>query len=264
MTGPSILNGVDAIVDTWLGVNHIGSAPHYRHRRAQQVVSSRAAVLSDPAVFIGDLLATIERNWTLSRASSNTRPSAENWRFLKRLDIAERNTSPEVTLERRIAAVTGDEWANQMPTASGLTGLAFDRHRHVDLVQRQSEDAYTFYELKVAADTPLFAAIEIVLRGLLYLFARRHLGDLGYTLQAKPLLGARRVQLRVLAPAAFYGGANLRWLETALNDGFRQLLTNAADGDIAMDFALLAFPPAFVWPCSDAELQHALDQLGRI
>lgn len=214
-------------------------------------------VLTDPGLFLAALLDRIEANWRQAQLISTTRPSRENWRFTRRTHIDPANASPEVTLERAVAALS-PAWANQIPIASGLTGPSHDRVRNVDLAHCDGPGEYTLYELKVAADTPLYAAVEILVRGLVYVFTRRHMSELGYDPSAKEVLAAHMVRLRVLAPTAFYAGIDLAWLEEALNHGLAYLTAAAAPGTLALDFAFLAFPPAFGWPGGELNLEQAI------
>ena len=64
------------------------------------------------------------------------------------------NTSPEVMLERSIVRAASDNWANQVPTSSGLIGPHADKVRNIDLVQRLDENHFSFIELKVASNNP--------------------------------------------------------------------------------------------------------------
>ena len=73
---------------------------------------------------------------------------------------AAHNTSKEVLLERAIVKAMGEDWSNQMPTASGVLGSHADKRSSVDLVWRKCPTSFTLMELKVDSDTPLFAAVE--------------------------------------------------------------------------------------------------------
>ena len=168
------------------------------------------------------------------------------------------NESKEVILERLIVLTAGDDWTNQVPTCSGLTKAvkprqSFDKRRAIDLAHRFEESWYEFIELKVGSNTPLYAAMEILQYGLLYVFYRENLTTLEpekLTKQKKELLGAKGIHLRVLAPESFYyyekDGRkykyNLKPLERAINDG----LTASPDArKHGMDFEFQAFPSIF-------------------
>ncbi|MEP6967163.1 MAG: hypothetical protein ABI906_03705, partial [Pseudomonadota bacterium] len=153
--GGGLFAGIDDIVERHLGITDIGTRPpRARTRSACFRLSHRALSASDATTLIEELLERIEGNW----AASTRNPSKENWRFDKQLRIADHNPSREKTLEKSISRVGGEAWANQMPTASGLMTSTHDRQRNVDLVQRLTSDRFAFIELKVASDTPLYAA----------------------------------------------------------------------------------------------------------
>ncbi|HEU5098341.1 MAG TPA: hypothetical protein VFU22_04950 [Roseiflexaceae bacterium] len=261
MNNLSILGGIDAIFDRWLAVPPKGRPPHYYHRSAALALSGDSQPARDPLVLVTEAMRVIERNWTASRLSYGKPPSRQNWRFERRLAIAEANDSPEVQLERALAAALGDEWANQVPTASGLTGPHNDRHRHIDLVHRSAPGVYTFYELKVASNTPLYAAMELLVRGLLYIFTCQHLAALGYDPSTKELLRAQAIRLRVLAPAAFYTGLDFSWLATSLTQGLMQYLATVPDLALTMDLAFEAFPFPITPTDTTERLRNALTGL---
>jgi len=252
----SILNGVDAIFDRWLAVPPKGRPPHYYHRSAALALSGTPQIVRDPLILITEALSAIECNWQASQAAYGKPASRQNWRFERRLNIAEANDSPEVQLERALAAALGDDWANQVPTASGLTGPHTDRHRHIDLVHRSAPGVYTFYELKVASDTPLYAAMELLVRGLLYIFTRQHLAVLGYDPLSKELLRAQDIHLRVLAPATFYTGLNFSWLAASLTAGLMQYLATMTDLALTMDLGFATFP----FPITPTDMPERLRQ----
>ena len=142
--------------------------------------------------------------------------SLENWAW--RATPPKANGELEVALERRIAEM-GEKarWTCQMPTASGLHGPNRDRRRSIDLVYRLGAKQYTFIELKCAADTPLYAVLEILGYGIAYLLARRHNAATG-RLEGPQyhVLDARHVELAILGPDWWYGyrtrgGANKQY-----------------------------------------------------
>jgi hypothetical protein len=132
------------------------------------------------------------------------------------LDFAPNNTSDEVRLERTIVKTCGDNWSNQMPVESGLISPGKGKVA-IDLVHRDGLSSYSFIELKVRTNNPLYAAIEILQYGLLFVWSRDNLEQLGYVIKKQPVLSATSVRLEVLAPADYYAGLNLRNLETVLN-----------------------------------------------
>jgi hypothetical protein len=125
-------------------------------------------------------------------------------------------------VERAIAAACAQlgrtDWANQIPVASGLIGSTSERRRAIDLVRRRGERHFELIELKIASDTPLYAAIEIICYGCIWLIARDDKPS-----RESALLDADHIDLRVLAPPAYYGPFALKQIEAALDVGVRVL-----------------------------------------
>ena len=118
---------------------------------------------------------------------------------------------------------------------------------------------YALIELKTESDTPLYAAFEILLYGLIYLFSRCHMRELGYDMKDQRLLGADSIHLRVLASDQFYKeGPSLGWLERDLNDAIRWFAKTKRN-DLVMDFSFRASP----WLLSDKDLLKHLEQAGK-
>ncbi|MCH8073929.1 MAG: hypothetical protein IIA09_18510 [Proteobacteria bacterium] len=184
----SILAGIGNLVDDWLKIEPKGQPPFYRHR-----------------------LAAIDAGYS--------NPSKENWRWKGHLELSPENKSPELRLERSIVRNCGENWSNQMPTASGLVGPAADKRAAVDLVYREDSTAYSLIELKVNSDNPLFAAIEILMCGLLFVWSRNNQEKLDYDVQIQPGLAADNVTLSVLAPISYYRDFDLSIVASALNIG---------------------------------------------
>ncbi|HEY5071767.1 MAG TPA: hypothetical protein VII63_07015 [Caulobacteraceae bacterium] len=255
-TAAGLFAGVDDIIERSLGIGDIGTRqPRVATRSAAQRLSGRPPAKFGGEALIGELLARIEANW--GPAGSARAPSKENWRLTKQLFISQHNTSPEKTLEKAIARVSGEAWANQVPTASGLLSGTSDKRRNIDLVFDRQVGAFELIELKHGSDTPLFAAVEALLYGVLYLVSRRHYPTLGG--RTGPLLAARAVHLRVLAPVDYYHGWNFAWLEAALSDGLARTIAGRREFPQLMDFAFTAFPAGFRWPCGDEALAVALE-----
>lgn len=110
------------------------------------------------------------------------------------------------------------DWANQVPVASGLIKGASDGRRAIDLVQRHAAGTYQLIELKIASDTPLYAAVELLGYASLWLLAR-----LDPPANEPDLLKAQCLDLRVLAPMAFYTTFDLAVLERSINRGVQLL-----------------------------------------
>jgi hypothetical protein len=155
------------------------------------------------------------------------RTSRQNWRFERITNIDPANESPETKLEKALARFGGDEWANQVPSASGLFKSTPATKKNIDIAhRRESDDSFDFVELKIESDTPLYAAFEILLNGVLYLLARELCGEKrteGFC-HGSPLLRAKGIHLRVLAPPAYYEAHDrekLRRMEEAIDAGIR-------------------------------------------
>ena len=115
MTG--IFDGTDALIFGALGLDE-------GRRLKQRIVCrnlSASSVRSESieTVVIG-LYDRIKSNW-----SNRKIPSQQNWWLRRQADIATRNKSPEIVLERALAVLGDrailDDWYNQIPVASGLS-----------------------------------------------------------------------------------------------------------------------------------------------
>lgn len=222
----SLLHGVGAAVSDALGIANV------RHRSAL-----RSLKIPDDVDLAAMVYETIAANWLAGDADANKDRSRQNWRWTLQPQIGAENRSPEVVLERAIASACAaagrTDWANQIPVASGLVVGASDGRCAIDLGQRRREGHYELIELKIASDTPLFAAVEILGYASLWLLARK---DPPVTNPA--LLAAERVDLRVLAPSAFYATFDLRDLECRLNEGV-QLLGGCQGARLSFAFDVL-------------------------
>lgn len=166
-------------VDKWLKPEPKGSPPHCRHRAAALALSERQTSIIGTENFLIEVLNRLDRDWMAAKQAGRSSASKQNWRWKRHLETAPYNPSPEVTLERAIVRAMGDNWSNQMPTASGVMSPRADRRSRVDLVSRESPTSYSLVELKVGSDTPLYAAVECVLYGLLLLWSKKRQKDLG-------------------------------------------------------------------------------------
>ncbi|MBA4095637.1 MAG: hypothetical protein C0484_02555 [Rhodospirillum sp.] len=150
--------------------------------------------------------------------------SRENWRTDPQTYVHPENDSPEVVLERAIAMLADgghlDGWWNQMPVASALANGTSDRRAAIDLA-RMNDDRLELYELKWESNSPVYAAFEILLYGICYVICRARGMEFGYE-ELAPMQAAH-VRLNVLAPAHFYDGHSLAWLEAAIGSGYCDL-----------------------------------------
>jgi hypothetical protein len=232
-----ILNGIGGMVDKWLRLQPIGQPPHYRHKTAALALSDPTITIYGTDKFLTDAYNRIHKNWCNAVSAGESSYSQENWRWKRHLETSPVNTSPEVTLERAIVRALGENWSNQMPTASGLVAHR-GKTSNVDLVLRKDPDSYSFFELKVESNNPLFAAIEILLYGLLFVWSRNNQAELEYDTEIQPVLRASRIELCSLAPRKFYQQFNLRNLSDSLNQG---LSTFPYRRDLEISFNFVRF-----------------------
>jgi len=259
----SVLAGLDAIFDQHLGVEDIGaSSPHHRHVESALRLSAGRPIRFQALQLLQDAYTRLLLNLEGSPRFSSSGASKENWRFERRLGYAPENSSPEVTLEREIVRVMGEDWANQVPAASGLWNGAADKRRAVDLVVRVGEQCFELIELKVESDTPLRAAVEILQYGLLYALARDRYPETQHA--GKDLLRATNVHLCVLAPLNYYAPYALAWLEHDLDVGLRSFALERFGIPLLSSFSFHEFPDDFSWPCSDDVLREHVRQRRRI
>ena len=241
----SILDDVGEIIDSALGLageKSLGKARHYRHRKSYQRLSTAPVVGFKGEALIGAIYEKVKSNLT------GRTPSGENWRLTvnpAKKDEAKaknRDRKLEVKLERRIIQLPGG-WFNQVPTASGLVSNHSDKRGSIDLIQRCSDGSYEFIELKITSNNPLFAAMEILQYGILYVLARKN-KQIRDACNEKELLQAKTIHLKVLAPTAYYDGCKLSWLENGINRGFKDFL-KSQDLDLRMTFGFEEFPSCF-------------------
>lgn len=224
----SILEGVDNLIDSALGVNGVGETPHHEHETSCHQLTKTPMTEFDASVLIADIYYQIGTNWDTSKYHDG---SEENWRLEKQKGIGANNNRPEVSLERAIVNIPAEiwpdaaNWFNQVPVASGLV----DPHeggRRIDLVHNCGDKAYEFIELKVDSNTPLYAAMEILKYGVLYIFCRQDDRVKCVDQKGEPiidregkLMQAKKIHLRVLAPAKYYEKYDLSWLEKSIKSG---------------------------------------------
>jgi len=238
-----ILDGVYDIIDQTLGLEFIGKVgkkPHYKHRESCRKLSEFPPSNFNVEALIKKIYQKVEQNW--NDRSYKKDPSEKNWSFPKHRRISSKNKSSEVMLERKIVKIP--QWANQVPAASGLVNERLDKRRAVDLVRQCQDGSYELVELKVKSDTPLYAAMEILQYGVLYIFSRAKREVFRYTKEQNPLLWATAVHLKVLAPCEYYKGCKLDWFEDEINSGLKRYIAEPTF-DFQMDFKFEAFPPSF-------------------
>ncbi len=225
--GNGILDGVNDLIDSRLCLKDIGNAPHHIHKTSCLRLSDMPMAKLDSAALIAEIYEKIGENWD---SSNYHQRSGEIWRLEKQTRISDGNDSPEVSLERAIVNIPVEIWPdakgwfNQVPVATGLTSPTADRKRAIDLVHKTGSKAYEFIELKIASDTPLYAAMEILKYGVLYIFFRYDVRASKLVDKESELMQAETIHLQVLAPKEYYEGCDLAWLETSINHGLANFL----------------------------------------
>jgi hypothetical protein len=242
----TIINDIYDFIDKKLGVECIGKSPHFKHAKS-------CLQLSRPIELNAyDLIDGIYNCLTILSG-----PGAKNWELRKRTEYGPKANN-ETKIERCVAKQKG--WYNQIPTCSGVMGSHSHHRMDIDLICcRDHNKAYDFVELKIASDTPLYAAIEILIYGVIYVFSRLHADKLGYTEKALPVLDATDVNLCVLAPSDFYYYGNqsydLKWLADSLDSGIQRFVEEKKLSDsLKMGFQFEACLPEGFGPGDAKEI----------
>ena len=255
-TRQDLFEGIDRLIETRLALDR------HRTRTAALTVGRRKPLALDGVGLVRALYDQLARNWDRALACKPA-GSEENFRWhAPQRNLALHNRSPEVTLERRLMAACDalgrTDWSNQVPLISGISGPYAHKRRAVDLVHARPSGGFEFVELKVGSDTPLYAALEILQYGLLWLLSRRERHQLGYG--GRPIVEATSLHLSVLAPQDFFVPFELREFAAALDEGVSAL---GRESGVEMRFSQTAFPPHFAWshPCpyTNSELMDFLD-----
>lgn len=237
-----IFHGTDEIVSKFFGLR---PKETLKQKSACRRIASTGDRRRDFVGLISELYGRIENN----RPNHLPLPSRENWRSESQTTLNPENKSPEVVLERAIAILGKREishgWFNQVPVASGLVNSTADKRAAIDLVYHRNDRA-EFIELKWKSDTPAYAAFEILLYGIVYLFSYVNREKFKYA--GKPLMKVGEVSLRVLAPKFYYDSyvdSDMTWLSEGLDHGIRTLAAKETGGAVSMNFGYLAFPAGF-------------------
>jgi len=252
--------GVREVADKALGVSDYAS-------KGAAVSLKERGYPAETARLVPHLFEVINRNWIVAVRGEQRSTSQENFRWhYPQTKIADLNKSPEVTLERALICALLKagriDWSNQVPLISGIAGPHAFKRRAVDLVQRRGKSSFEFVELKVDSDTPIHAAVEILVYGLFWLLSRRDRQALGYA--KGPILDARDLALSVLAPRGYYDRYSVKPMASAISEGLRKL---GEQHGVTMGFSFTTFPASFSWPRnpgkppkpSDKELIALLD-----
>ena len=235
----SLFQGVDGEANRILGTSDYRRGPEARALLATPPGRTQGADLAAAA------FAIVSRNFSESLSSPARRISKENWRtHSPHTEYAANNTSPETLLERGLVKACVDagrkDWWNQVPIASGLVSSTAGRRRAIDLVHERCCHAFDFVELKVESDSPIYAAIEVMQYGIVWLLTRQAKVALGYT--AGTLLDGDEANLSVLAPTDFYGNAQLTAFQNGVSDSLRNISRSSG---ARMSFRFEQFRPDF-------------------
>jgi hypothetical protein len=242
---PSLFRGVDAAVNLALGVKS------YDHRAT--VIGMRAkppgaAVGSDIAHRVYDEIETAFRRLVENPHRS---PSRQNWR-LHHPCLRCSDARGEVGLERALVGackrVDRRDWWNQVPIASGLVNGSADKRRAIDLVKHRGGRSYEFVELKIASNTALYATVEILQYGFVWLLSRQFRVRLGYSEES--LLDADDVRLNVLAWKSYFQGVDFNAFEAGVATAVHEI--GALQG-VSMAFRMVQLPESFAWPGEHAD-----------
>jgi hypothetical protein len=229
----SILDGVDNVICAHLGIPANGG---YSSRTVCLSLSRTPPQTLDGDGLVAALAQSIEDNWRQSGFQGPLR-SREIWRFERMCGVAPKNASRETLFEKKIAELDrSGTWANQIPASSGLMVGSRDKKRNIDLGHRIDARQFEFIELKIIDKTPLHAALQTLMYGMLYLFYK---DNFPVKTHNALLLGAEKIELKVVAPEEYYQDCHLRWLEFHLDSGIRK---RGAGSNTAMSFSFEAFP----------------------
>lgn len=250
-----IFKGCSEIVSEFLGPG-IESLNQLKQKTTYRGLKDHGKTEEDFKMLLQKLYEKIEANRT------ERKPSKENWRMKRQTFVSDCNRSDEVLLERAIAILGEREilpgWTNQVPVASGLVDSSADKRAAVDLVRLENQHA-DLIELKWESDTPAFAAFEILLYGLVYLFCYLKRDDLKYG--SRELMKVETISLYVLAPNEFYCGGDLAWLERGLSVALNSFSSDQTNGSLTMEFGFLSFPERFTLPFGKGKQVASLENL---
>ena len=255
---PSIFDGLDEIIDTFLGIDETWisgrSRLRYEHKETllqlckgvgQQNVNCRK--------LIDTLFVQVNQTWdTLAPNYTPRPPSPENWRRRENRYVDPDRNLDEVVLERTITQVTDGNWWNQIPVDQTLLGVR--RGKVIDLVHRDGPEGKDFeiIELKTGGNySPLSATGQVLKYGIVYAFYRNLYRQLFKEEPAAELLKSSRITLVVLAPWKFYKPfENCDWLarlEVSLDKALHGFSKDHENTLPKMGFRFQTFPKDFVW-----------------
>ena len=209
---------------------------------------------------VNELWKQIAVNWVEGRCQARGK---FNWRLELRPTGGESDGQPEVALQRRIARFIENEgraecWSNETPTGSGLSEGASGDPGGLDFAYQDDAGDITLIELKVGSYTPVSAAFQVVIYGLLLTLAR--LVDKQIKIITNDVWrDTKHAHLRVLAPTSFYSDyLGLGWFEKRLDEAVSEF---GSAHDLPMRFAFREFTAE---PTTESELIERLGEKGKI
>ncbi|MGA7929154.1 MAG: hypothetical protein WCA20_24535 [Candidatus Sulfotelmatobacter sp.] len=271
---PCILGGVSNIIDRLLGLDTIGERS-YTHSHKEACVLLCQQQQKEPRYIDGSELVRLiseriaENRRLLTERRIPCRGERKNWRFKVQPDF-KLGVRYEISLQKAIAILLDADWANAIPTASGVTECE-ETARSIDLVQRLSDEEWRFVELKAlrkgsdggnGQQTPLFACLELLQYALIFRYSKEHYELLGYTREKNPIITAQKVHLEVLMTQNCYfhnsrlGRFHIKWLDRLVNEGLSAI--NRQPNLVQFDFRFSEFPKEFEWSEVDHRLLHSL------
>jgi hypothetical protein len=273
---PCILDGVSNIIDRVLGLDMIGKRTYtYSHKTACVLLCSEQSQEGRTHIEGSELIRLISEGIAENRRLRTEqripcRGERKNWRFEVQPDF-ELGVRYEIRLQKAIAILLHPDWANAIPTASGVTECE-ETARSIDLVQRLSDEEWRFVELKALrknADggngdqTPLFASLELLQYALIFRYSKEHYELLEYTPEREknPIIAAQKVHLEVLMTQNCYfhnsklGRFHIKWLDRLINEGLTSINLPQS---LEFDFRFSEFPKDFEWSEEDHQLLHSL------
>lgn len=209
-------------------------------------IGARSCALPDRQGLFSEMFDRIRSNWISNRAEGRW-PSQANWILRTAPEFTQHPTKYlEKQLQKNIAIRLQNEgWGNDVPTASGLVN---DRGRQMNIdLAHQIPDGFEFIELKLKANTPYEAAIQILRYGAVYLLYRLE-PELARRFKGNQMIIAKRITLEVLAPDRYYeiGDIDLPLLESQLNHQVATFAEEHVRG-LSLSFRFMAFPTDFIF-----------------
>jgi len=206
---------------------------------------------------IQDLWKQIAVNWVEGGCQARGRV---NWRWTLQTKRAENNKRLETVLEREIAGFSNKYWANQIPTASGLSEGLGGGTGHLDLAYSTADEGVVMIELKVRSNNPASAALQLLLYGLVLTLAR-HVDPQISMITNNIWRDAKYADLRVLAPLKYYESfKGLEWFERQLNEAVE---TFGSTHGLNMSFGFRSFNGDAL-PANEAAVIKCLGDDGKV